>query len=273
MKLRCYYPNAKGYKYYGGKGVIICEEWLNDKIKFFNWALNNGYENNLSIDRIESDKDYEPNNCRWITMAEQQNNRTNNVFIEFNGETKTIPQWSRETGISPHLIKNRFENGECDLFREPEEFSIEVLIEGEYKSLYELSNISGIPYLVIYQRYRAGWESEKLISKLETKEIKHIEINGETHTVTEWAEISGLHRNVILNRIKQGLEGKLLIQPIKERNKKYIEIEGEYHTIDEWCEIADITYMTFNRRFKKGLRGKELITQPYKKDRNYKITY
>jgi len=158
MKYRCYNPKDKRYKYYGGKGITVCDEWLENRREFFEWAINNGYEDSLTIDRKDSNGNYSPDNCRWATYEEQANNRTNNVFIEVDGITKTIPQWSKETGLSIGLIRNRFENGEKDLFREPEESLIKVKINGEYKSLYELSDISGIPYSAIYQRYNSGWE-------------------------------------------------------------------------------------------------------------------
>lgn len=261
MKERCYNPNAKGYKYYGGKGINICDEWLSDKIKFFNWSLDNGYNEGLSIDRIETDKDYEPNNCRWITMAEQQSNRTNNVFIEFNGKTKTISQWSRETGVDINLISSRYHKGENDLFREPEESLIKVKINGEYKSLYELSDISGIPYSAIYQRYNSGWAVENLTSELLTKKQKLIEINGVIHTLAEWAEISGITKSDIFNRILLGWDNEDLIKPKGEKNasKKYINIDGIIHSKSEWCKLANISPKTFNKREKKGLHGKDLI--------------
>ena len=72
MKRRCYNPNVTGYKYYGGKGVTICDEWREDYAKFKAWAYANGYEPGLTIDRIDSNGDYEPSNCRWITFAENR---------------------------------------------------------------------------------------------------------------------------------------------------------------------------------------------------------
>ena len=82
MKARCYNPNFNKYKYYGGKGIIVCDEWRTDFLKFRDWALNNGYADNLTIDRIDSNKNYCPENCRWITLTENTllSNKTNRKY-------------------------------------------------------------------------------------------------------------------------------------------------------------------------------------------------
>ena len=107
MKTRCYNSNAKNYKYYGGKGIRVCDEWKNDFLAFYKWSISNGYDDSLSLDRVEIDKDYEPNNCRWVTAKVQANNKSNNVLITFNGETHTLPEWSTITGIKQYVIRNR----------------------------------------------------------------------------------------------------------------------------------------------------------------------
>lgn len=76
---RCYYTCTDRYNAYGGRGITVCDEWKNDKTKFFEWALKNGYKENLTIDRIDVNGNYEPNNCRWVTMVEQYKNKQSNA--------------------------------------------------------------------------------------------------------------------------------------------------------------------------------------------------
>lgn len=99
MKVRCTKKSGQNYKYYGLKGIAICDEWLNNFQSFYNWAMSNGYADNLTIDRIDSSKGYAPNNCRWVSYKEQNNNTSRNRLITYNGKTQTIAQWAEETGI------------------------------------------------------------------------------------------------------------------------------------------------------------------------------
>lgn len=85
MKARCYKETCNKYSLYGGRGIKICDEWLADKRNFFKWAHENGYKENLTIDRIDNDGDYTPDNCRWADHVEQANNRRNNTPVEYKG--------------------------------------------------------------------------------------------------------------------------------------------------------------------------------------------
>lgn len=110
MKQRCSNQNRPKYNIYGGRGIKVCEEW-NDFTNFYTWAMDNGYEDGLSIDRIDVDRDYEPNNCRWCKMKQQSNNRSNNRKIEYNGETKTLSEWAEKFNIGIHTLKFRLNSG------------------------------------------------------------------------------------------------------------------------------------------------------------------
>lgn len=111
MKRRCYQPQNKRYKRYGGRGIKVCDEWLENFQNFFDWSMENGYSDNLTIDRIDGDLDYSPNNCRWADVYEQANNRSNNHYITYNGVTKTLKQWSDYLGISYYVLRGRFHRG------------------------------------------------------------------------------------------------------------------------------------------------------------------
>lgn len=146
MRKRCRCESRSDYKYYGGRGIKVCEEWNRSDgyDSFMKWALENGYKDGLTIDRIDVDKDYSPDNCRWATMLEQAYNRRNsktkevpaepkhkkyknvkpnkqdedkkrkkpkNNTLTYKGKTQTIGEWSRETGIEHHVIRKRISLG------------------------------------------------------------------------------------------------------------------------------------------------------------------
>ena len=94
MKMRCYNPKNPRYNVYGARGITICEEWLSDFMVFYNWAINNGYSDELSIDIINVNGNYEPNNCRWATSKMQGRNTTRNHLIKYKGQKKTISDWA-----------------------------------------------------------------------------------------------------------------------------------------------------------------------------------
>ena len=114
MKRRCYNPEEKIYKDYGGRGIKVCDEWMDKKeghSNFQKWAVENGWEEGRSIDRIDVNGNYEPNNCRWATPEEQANNRRNNNYVTINGVTKTTSEWARQIGISQNAFTGRINSG------------------------------------------------------------------------------------------------------------------------------------------------------------------
>ena len=111
MRQRCTYEKSINFADYGGRGIRVCEEWTRNADAFFTWASANGYADDLTIDRIDVNGDYSPENCRWASMKEQQNNRRNNVVIEFRGKTQTAKQWAEELGIKYTTLRHRQKAG------------------------------------------------------------------------------------------------------------------------------------------------------------------
>lgn len=112
IKSRCYTPTDRAYKNYGGRGIVMCDEWKDDFQAFYDWAISSGYDENApygsyTIDRIDVNGNYEPSNCRWVTLREQCYNKRNNLIITYNGETKTVSQWAKVFGINEKTIYTR----------------------------------------------------------------------------------------------------------------------------------------------------------------------
>jgi hypothetical protein len=107
MKQRCENPNNINYKHYGGRGIKVCEQWLSSLIVFYNWAIENGYEEGLSIDRINVNGNYEPDNCQWVKMKIQTRNKRDNVFVEYNGEKLCVQDWANRLGINHCTLTKR----------------------------------------------------------------------------------------------------------------------------------------------------------------------
>lgn len=99
MKRRCYDTKLKGYNDYGGRGISVCDEWLNNFESFYQWAIANGYDETKSIDRINVNGNYCPDNCKWSTSKEQANNKRNNIILEYNGKSLTLKQWSEQDEV------------------------------------------------------------------------------------------------------------------------------------------------------------------------------
>lgn len=117
MKTRCYKKDDPNYIRYGARGIRICEEWKNDFVPFYNWAMANGYNpkakrGTTTIDRIDVNGDYCPENCRWITINEQSNNKTTSRYMAVNGVKHTISEWSKITGIEKSTLKDRANRGD-----------------------------------------------------------------------------------------------------------------------------------------------------------------
>lgn len=128
MRQRCYNPKSKNYMHYGGRGIKICDEWLNEKSSFIAWSLENGYREGLTIDRIDVNGDYTPSNCRWVNKTVQANNMRTNTHIYYNGKRYTLAELSRITGVERHILSAIARNG-LDLYDNAERRKMEKCTE------------------------------------------------------------------------------------------------------------------------------------------------
>lgn len=170
MIARCYNPNNDRYPNYGGRGIKVCDEWQTFP-PFEEWAFANGWEPGLTIDRKDVNGDYEPQNCRWADVDTQSNNKSDNRYFTYNGETKTMKQWAKSTGIGYYTLRGRLDRGwsiadALEKAISPMETKSESdrLIEygGETKLLSQWSRELGIGFSTLRSRLeRSKWSVEK----------------------------------------------------------------------------------------------------------------
>lgn len=108
MLYRCYNLNYSEYHNYGGRGIYVCDEWKDSYITFRDWSFAHGYDETLTLDRINVDKEYSPDNCRWATKEVQSNNKQDTIYLTVFGVTKPLSIWAKETGINKNAIYYRY---------------------------------------------------------------------------------------------------------------------------------------------------------------------
>jgi len=156
MKRRCNNPNAAYYELYGGRGIKVCDEWQT-YLDFKKWALENGYTDELTLDRIDCNGNYEPTNCRWVTWKVQQNNRRNNKFLE----NKSFAEISKETGIKIKTLYERNRRGKE--ITKPLYEPLSIILNGEKITLVQIAKDYNIPIKTIYKRHKLGYSPENIV--------------------------------------------------------------------------------------------------------------
>ena len=167
IKTRCYNPNHHNYKDYGDRGIKMCDTWKNDYLSFAKWSRENGYLEDLSIDRINVDGDYSPENCRWTDRKTQGNNKRNNVMITVNGQTLSRAEWARKNNIPVGAILARQSRGwsDEDSVMTPIENNIrQITINGETHTYSEWEKIKGLGSGTISTRIRRGWSELEAVT-------------------------------------------------------------------------------------------------------------
>lgn len=175
MKERCYVPTQTSYKNYGERGIKVCEEWQ-EFIPFMEWSYANGYDENAkrgecTLDRIDPDGDYCPENCRWVSWDIQANNKTVNVYIEYQGIVDTLSNHARRAGIDPRTAETRKIKGKSieEIFAKTRE-PIKLKYKGEMMTIPKICQMAGVSRSAIERHVlRNGEDLEQAI-----KEIKSI---------------------------------------------------------------------------------------------------
>lgn len=202
MKARCYHPADENQrKNYYDRGIKICDEWLNDFLTFRNWAYENGYTDELTIERIDNNKGYSPDNCKWIPRVQQAANRRTNMEIQINGVTHTMSEWCKINNVNRSAACKRIE---AYGWNPVEAVTIPIRKYEKYGP---------------FSRKRKQDEWTKNGQK-GWQEIR-VSYKGEVHNLAEWSKITGIERATISWRIKNGWSvSDALTKPVKQLRKK-----------------------------------------------------
>ena len=168
MIQRCTNPQGPKFKNYGGRGIHVCKEWREDFLSFYNWAIESGYSEILSIDRIDVNGNYTPDNCRWANSKTQMNNMTTNVYLEYNGKKQTISQWADEVGINYQTLHKRIADGwdiEKALTQKKNPLHTAISYNGKTQTIAEWAREYGLNYCKLKQRInKYHWSIDKALN-------------------------------------------------------------------------------------------------------------
>lgn len=234
MIARCYNEKAINYKYYGKKGIKICDEWLNSFEKFYEWATVSGFKEELSIDRIDGDKDYSPENCRWVTKSEQCYNRDMSVKLTLNGKTMYMTEWAEELNIDKTTLSWRYNQGwshEKILTTKTNDREVKITYNNETRTMSEWAVILGVPKSRLSNRKFRGWTDKEIIEgKRENPHIRakvFLEYDGERKSLKEWSDILGVEYKTLHYRYIHGWDNKEVLFGRQDKSIKLQKEKGE----------------------------------------------
>lgn len=185
MKDRCSNPNATRYNLYGGRGISVCDEWQKFE-PFMEWSLSHGYSDSLELDRIDTNGNYCPENCHYVTTKENMNNKRNNRHLTYDGRTQTLSQWADEMGCLPSLIEKRLNAGwseEKAISTPSRTTRIKTYtVDGETHTLSEWCKIRGVSKATIASRLYLGWDIESAILTPVNLNLSRTKNRRQTHS-------------------------------------------------------------------------------------------
>jgi lambda repressor-like predicted transcriptional regulator len=204
FKGRCYNHNTTRFHRYGGRGITVCDRWLESFENFFEDMGPMPFKG-ASIGRLDNDGPYCPDNCRWETLEQQANNTSKSHYLTHNGETLTVAQWARKLGLNAGTIYVRLARGksiEAALATAHEVKTI--TYNGETLSLHEWSRKTGISACALRSRLKAGWPLKQVLATPSTLRRRLLTYNGESMCLAAWSRKTGLKRTTITQRLAYG---------------------------------------------------------------------
>lgn len=268
MRYRCKNKKYHDFHRYGGRGIKVCEEWDKNTDSFIEWSLSNGYSQDKSIDRIDVDGDYEPNNCRWVDMKTQQNNRGNNIVIEYDGDCRSLLGWSEITGIDVDLLQDRYHKGwdsKRILTTPKNSHRRKLTLNGITKDVAEWAKELNIPNETLIYRTDHGFSEYEIIHGRKQSTSTNpprifLEHNGKNQSIKDWASELGVNKGTLFTRYYKGWSTEeILYGNKKSKRTVYLEYGGKKLSLKEWSKIVGYHPDTLRNRMKKGYTTEEIL--------------
>lgn len=203
---RCTEPKDDAWSYYGGRGISVCDRWIKSFENFL-FDMEPKPTPKYTIERIDNNKNYEPNNCRWATRKEQQRNRRCNRTIECEGKILCVKEWAEYSKIHSRTLTYRLNQGwnaEDTINTTPKNTTHILTYNNKSQHIAAWTKELGFQKTTITDRLKAGWTVEKALSTPMYLQRKPLTYNGKTQLISAWAKELGINRNTLYSRIKQG---------------------------------------------------------------------